>query len=188
MTSEQAEKVSNDLTKVSLEKLQKNIQQTNAFEVPKFTSISDDDHESDASSVSIDSSNYKKQQRSSYKSDINQAMYRDNQKLWEKNQKLGIQIERANKASRYLKMDHNNKCIELTEGVKRIECLQVQEKKLKSSNFALKFRLFFCVIYVVYSILQFNLEIMVIETLLSKANELYSNVYLPCYQQVQLLI
>lgn len=135
VSPEEAAKVSEEKTKKELEKLQKDIQK-NGFQNPSDIDDSDSDSQTDTDSDSDSDYTYESESESDVEyvkktkkkkkkqPSMDTRMYNDNQNLWKKIQKLEGSLKKTEKELRYMKYEHNNKCIEITD-------LQNKNLKLK---------------------------------------------------------
>ena len=173
-SQEEAAKASVEKTKLELEKLQESIKQTNAFHDNDYKNPSDiessdntdDDDDDDGSDSEEDSRRIVTRKNKSVNMDI--RMYNDNQKLWKKNQKLKIELERTNKALRYLKLDHNNKCIDITSLSEEKKIFKKDKLFMKNIVRTFMIRLYTCYFIIIIMTMNYTFNIPIYEYLFSQ--------------------
>ena len=176
MTADEAAKISAEKTRVELEKLQKTIKQTNAFEmnnaiktpsdVESICSTIDSDDEEEISTHPV------RRSKQMPRLTMEDRMYNDNQKLWKKNQELKSELEKTNKQLRYLQFEHNNKCLEITS----MNNTMKQFNSLKVSYFYTRVHTMMLYFIMMSMVAQFVYEYPVIDIIAKHSKELTTHI------------
>lgn len=95
---EQMNAISEEKTRIELEKLHRDIKNENNQDYVSETSNSDIETDTNYNSISMET-----------------RMYIDNQNLWKKNHILNTKIEKLNNKLRYLNYEYNNSCVDISD-------------------------------------------------------------------------
>ena len=187
MTVDEAAKISAEKTRVELEKLQKTIKQTNAFEMNNVMKTPSD-VESIGSTIDSDddeiSTHPVRRSKQMPRLTMEDRMYNDNQKLWKKNQELKAELEKTNKQLRYLQFEHNNKCIEITS----MNNTMKQFNSLKVTYFYTRVHTLLLYFIMMAMVAQFVYEYPVIDIIAKHAKELTTHIASVTHKKIKTTI
>lgn len=130
VSAEEAKRQMEETTKAELAKLTQLMKTQKIPERRDIMSENDSDSESDYSSSDEDYVPSKRKRISPSQSlqvDVESKMYVDNQNLWKKIHKYGLELHRSQKELHYMQLELNNKCIEYN--TLELECKKIDEYK-----------------------------------------------------------
>ena len=135
MTPEEAAKIARQTTENELAKLAEIIKNK---KIPARNDVSESESDSDTDDSSDEDFVPSKRKRTNnsiqLQQNVESKMYVDNQNLWKKIHKYGIELNRVQKELHYLQLELNNKTIDCNKSKEQlvtIETLTYENKKLK---------------------------------------------------------